>query len=113
MSASSSSPGVELLTGSKTEKNKGLLHDAAAPVFCNIIAQADGETALRVEIDQQNILAFTGKPDPKAGTGACLTCSAFLVADCCDCSRHLVLPPSVLHRRNFTASLALNGEWIP
>lgn len=37
MSASSCSPGVGLLTSSKTEKNKGLLHDAAAPVFCNII----------------------------------------------------------------------------
>ena len=78
-----------------------------------VIAQADGEIALRVEIDQQNILAFTGKPDPKAGTGACLTCSAFLVDDCCDCRRYLVLPPYVLHRRNSTASLALNGEWIP
>ena len=76
-------------------------------------APADGETALQVEIDQQNILAFTGKLDPKTGTGACLTRSAFLVDDCCDCRRHLVLPPYVLHRRISIVAEAWADVLIP
>ena len=59
------------------------------------------------------ILTFASKTDAKAGTGAGLTCSALLVDDCCDCGRHLELPPSVLHRRISIVAEAWADVLIP
>ena len=45
------------------------------------VAQADGQAALRVSVDQQHFLSGLGQPDPQVRAGGCLANAAFLVGD--------------------------------
>ena len=45
------------------------------------VAQADGQAALRVPVDQQHFFPGLRQPDPQVGTGCCLADAAFLVGD--------------------------------
>ena len=45
------------------------------------MAQADGQAALRVSVDQQHFLSGLGQPDPQVRAGGCLANAAFLVGD--------------------------------
>ena len=45
------------------------------------VAQADGQAALRVPVDQQHFLPGLCQPDPQVRTGGCLANAAFLVGD--------------------------------
>ncbi len=45
------------------------------------MAQADGQAALRVSVDQQHFLSSLCQSDPQVGTGRCLANAAFLVGD--------------------------------
>ena len=45
------------------------------------MAQADGQAALRVSVDQQHLSSGLRQPDPQVGTGRCLANAAFLVGD--------------------------------
>ena len=45
------------------------------------VAQADGQAALRVPVDQQHFLSGLRQPDPQVRAGGCLANAAFLVGD--------------------------------
>ena len=45
------------------------------------VAQADGQAALRVSVDQQHLSSGLCQPDPQVGTSCCLANAAFLVGD--------------------------------
>ena len=45
------------------------------------VAQADGQAALRVPVDQQHFLPGLRQPDPQVRAGGCLANAAFLVGD--------------------------------
>ena len=45
------------------------------------VAQADGQAALRVPVDQQHFLSSLRQPDPQVRAGGCLANAAFLVGD--------------------------------
>ena len=45
------------------------------------MAQADGQAALRVPVDQQNFLPGLRQPNPQVRAGGCLANAAFLVGD--------------------------------
>ena len=45
------------------------------------VAQADGQAALRVPVDQEHFLSGLGQPDPQVRAGGCLANAAFLVGD--------------------------------
>ena len=45
------------------------------------MAQADGQAALRVSVDQQHFLSGLRQPDPQVRAGGCLANAAFLVGD--------------------------------
>ena len=46
-----------------------------------LLAKADGQTALRVSVDQQNFLASAGKADAVVHSGRCFANAALLVDD--------------------------------
>ena len=46
-----------------------------------LLAKADSKTALRVSVDQQNLLASAGKTDTVVHSGRCLANAALLVDD--------------------------------
>ena len=48
-------------------------------------AHADGKTALRVSVHQQNLLALHCQPDTKIFTGGAFSDTAFLICDCDNC----------------------------
>ena len=57
------------------------------------MAQADGQAALRVSVDQQDFLSGLRQPDSQVGTGRCLAHTAFLVGNgdnLCVHNNHLV-----------------------
>ena len=45
------------------------------------VAQADGQAALRVPVDQQHFLSGLRQPNPQVRAGGCLANAAFLVGD--------------------------------
>ena len=45
------------------------------------VAQADGQAALRVPVDQQHFLPGLRQPNPQVRAGGCLANAAFLVGD--------------------------------
>ena len=55
--------------------------DVAAVLVRLGMAQADGQAALRVPVDQQHFLSGLCQPDPQVRAGGCLANAAFLVSD--------------------------------
>ena len=55
--------------------------DVAAVLVRLGMAQADGQAALRVPVDQQNFLPGLRQPNPQVRAGGCLANAAFLVGD--------------------------------
>ena len=52
------------------------------------VAQADGQAALRVPVDQQHFLSGLRQPDTQVCAGGCLANAAFLVGDSDDLCVH-------------------------
>ena len=46
-----------------------------------LLAKTDGQAALRVSVDQQNLLASAGKTDAVVNSGRCLANTALLIDD--------------------------------
>ena len=55
------------------------------------MAQADGQAALRVSVDQQHFLSGLCQPDSQVRTGCCLANAAFLVGDGDDLCVHFAI----------------------